>query len=446
MKIKFEYKLSKKHISQYIKFYVKEKLFNTKSSIRFELGNLDNQNLHDIWDQLIMQGESPMCSTSLNKEIKIVDLFCGSGGFTEGVKSGLKQLGINARVLAGCDLDEKALSVYNYNHQPEILINNDVNSILKYRIKENNSNIELENVKFKTNDFSIIDVLFNGCDILLAGPPCQGHSNLNNHSRGSDPRNNLYLSVSAFAKKLNPSFIAIENVATVLSDHKNVVKKTELILNSLGYHTEHVKIKGEKIGLPQTRNRHFLIAKKNKTFSSKLVIDSFSKIIDNPRTVNWAFNNIKKFKSNDHIFYMPAEVSSVNKKRMKWLIENDLYDLPNHLRPDCHKEGTTYKAVYGRLFPDAPAGTITGGFMSPGRGRFTHPFEPRALTNFEASILQGFPSNYKFFDKEKTYPGNTHLARIIGDAVSPYMSKLIGINFGINLLMQDKKYFENKAA
>ena len=205
MKIKFEYKLSKKHISQYIKFYVKEKLFNTKSSIRFELGNLDNQNLHDIWDQLIMRGESPMCSTSLNKDIKIVDLFCGSGGFTEGVKSGLKQLGINARVLAGCDLDEKALSVYNYNHQPEILINNDVNSILKYRIKENNSNIELENVKFKTNDFSIIDVLFNGCDILLAGPPCQGHSNLNNHSRGSDPRNNLYLSVSAFAKKLNPS-------------------------------------------------------------------------------------------------------------------------------------------------------------------------------------------------------------------------------------------------
>ena len=168
-------------------------------------------------------------------------------------------------------------------------------------------------------------------------------------------------------------------------------------------------------------------------------------MISKPRTVNWAFNNIKRFKPINHDFYMPAEVSSENKKRMEWLINNDEYDLPNHLRPDCHKEGTTYKAVYGRLYPDAPAGTITGGFMSPGRGRFTHPFEPRALTAFEASILQGFPSNYKFYDQD-TYPGNSHLARIIGDAVSPYMSKLIGIGIGIDLLIKDEKLNENKAA
>ena len=83
--------------------------------------------------------------------------------------------------------------------------------------------------------------------------------------------------------------------------------------------------------------------------------------------------------------------------------------------------------------------------MSPGRGRFTHPFEPRALTAFEASILQGFPSNYKFYDQD-TYPGNSHLARIIGDAVSPYMSKLIGIGIGIDLLIKDEKLNENKAA
>ena len=66
--------------------------------------------------------------------------------------------------------------------------------------------------------------------------------------------------------------------------------------------------------------------------------------------------------------------------------------------------------------------------MCPGRGRFTHPYEARALTTFEGSILQGFPSSYKFFE-EDNYPGNSILARIIGDAVSPYMSKFIGINF-----------------
>ena len=446
MKIKFEYKLSKKNITQNIKLNFCEKIFNFKSSIRSELENNKNKNIHDCWDQLIMQGEFPKCSSTLNKRFTIVDLFCGSGGFTEGVKSGLKQMGINSTVLAGCDLDEKALKIYNLNHAPQLLINDDVNSVLKYRvIKQSSNDINLESVKFKTSNFSIVDTLFNGCDILLAGPPCQGHSNLNNHSRGSDPRNDLYLSVAAFAKKLNPSFIAIENVNTVLADHKNVVYKTELILNNLGYKTEHIKIKGVKIGLPQTRNRHFLIAKKNKSYSSNLVIDSFSKMISNPRTVDWALKNIQKIKSKDHEFYLPADVSSENKKRMEWLIKNDKYDLPNHLRPDCHKEGTTYKAVYGRLHPDLPAGTITSGFMSPGRGRYTHPFEARALTAFEASILQGFPSSYKFFD-DNSYPGNSHLARIIGDAVSPYMSKLIGLDFGINLLIKNEELIEKKAA
>ena len=67
--------------------------------------------------------------TSLDKELKIVDLFCGSGGFTEGVKNGLKQLGINSKVLAGCDLNKHALKIFELNHQPESSINDDVNSI-----------------------------------------------------------------------------------------------------------------------------------------------------------------------------------------------------------------------------------------------------------------------------------------------------------------------------
>ena len=48
---------------------------------------------------------------------------------------------------------------------------------------------------------------------------------------------------------------------------------------------------------------------------------------------------------------MPADVSLENQKRMEWLIDNDVYDLPNHLRPDCHKKGTTYKQYMGGLIP-----------------------------------------------------------------------------------------------
>ena len=77
--------------------------------------------------------------------------------------------------------------------------------------------------------------------------------------------------------------------------------------------------------------------------------------------------------------------------------EHDLYNLPNSERPDCHKDGTTYGSVYGRMFPDRPAPTITTGFMTPGRGRFIHPLLPRTLTPWEAARIQGFPDTYNFF-------------------------------------------------
>ena len=152
MKIKFEYKLSKKHISQYIKFYVKEKLFNTKSSIRFELGNLDNQNLHDIWDQLIMQGERPMCSTSLNKEINYTNKFeninFSSSKFLKGNPNCISV--IRVRVLGSLNYDElmyelkkraatmggNAIGIYDLAENKEIIYANkeiDVKNSLKVR-------------------------------------------------------------------------------------------------------------------------------------------------------------------------------------------------------------------------------------------------------------------------------------------------------------------------
>ena len=64
-----------------------------------------------------------------------------------------------------------------------------------------------------------------------------------------------------------------------------MVYKTELILKNLGYYTEHLKIQGEKIGLPQSRIRHFLIAKKNKSDISSLFIKQISSLFPKPRDV-----------------------------------------------------------------------------------------------------------------------------------------------------------------
>ncbi|MEI7560532.1 MAG: DNA cytosine methyltransferase, partial [Actinomycetes bacterium] len=76
----------------------------------------------------------------------------------------------------------------------------------------------------------------------------------------------------------------------------------------------------------------------------------------------------------------------------------------------------TYGAVYGRMRWDQPAPTLTTGFMTPGRGRFTHPLERRTLLPREAARIQGFPDNYRF-EHAQAKLGRSAIAKGIGDAV-----------------------------
>ena len=106
---------------------------------------------------------------------------------------------------------------------------------------------------------------------------------------------------------------------------------------------------------------------------------------------------------------------------MNWLVKNDQYDLPNRLRPDCHKNGHTYPAVYGRMYWDRPAHTITAGFSSNGQGRFTHPdaFPGRTITPHEAARIQTFGDDFEFTGAS----GANY--KMIGNAVPPMFAKYI---------------------
>jgi DNA (cytosine-5)-methyltransferase 1 len=96
-----------------------------------------------------------------------------------------------------------------------------------------------------------------------------------------------------------------------------------------------------------------------------------------------------------------------------------------HMRPDCHKEGTSYGAVYGRMRWDAPAPTLTTGFLTTGRGRFIHPKRPRTITPREAARLQGFPDWFDFIGTEM--PARRDLAKWIGNAVPTVLGYLAGL-------------------
>ena len=117
-----------------------------------------------------------------------------------------------------------------------------------------------------------------------------------------------------------------------------------------------------------------------------------------------------------------TQLSTENKLRIDHLFDNECYDLPHEVRPECHKEGHTYPSVYGRLRPDQPSGTLTSGFLSPGRGRYVHPSERRGLNLRDGARLQSFPDQYVFPE----HRGRTIIARLIGDAVPPLMSFAFG--------------------
>ena len=81
-----------------------------------------------------------------------------------------------------------------------------------------------------------------------------------------------------------------------------------------------------------------------------------------------------------------------------------------------------FKDVYGRMFWDKPAPTITTRFNSLSNGRFGHPEEPRAISLREGAILQSFPRTYVFKG-----PNEASITRQIGNAVPPELAKRIGL-------------------
>src|SRR5437870_13423853 len=62
-------------------------------------------------------------------------------------------------------------------------------------------------------------------DVVIGGPPCQGHSDLNNHTRRADPKNRLYEKMARFAKLVRPKHLIVENVPAVLHDREGVVDR-----------------------------------------------------------------------------------------------------------------------------------------------------------------------------------------------------------------------------
>ena len=209
-------------------------------------------------------------------------------------------------------------------------------------------------------------------------------------TRRNDKRNQLYLAVPSIGIALNAGAIVIENVEAVVHDQSGVVNTTIALLEKAGYLIETGSVSALSLGWPQTRKRYFLVATKDR---SPLALQSVLDAVEaEQRTLEWAIGDLVGVPV-DNALDVPVELSEENQRRINYLFDNDLLDLPYSERPECHQGGTTYNSVYGRLRLDRPAPTITTGFLTPGRGRFIHPTERRTITPHEAARIQGFPDS-----------------------------------------------------
>lgn len=324
--------------------------------------------------------------------MRIVDLFSGLGGLTIGAYQAAKILNQDFEIYLASDFEIACSDFYQLNFAQ--FINT-----------------------FHTDDITKLDTSSlerKKVDYLFAGPPCQGHSDLNNLSRRSDPRNTLYLETIKFIEHFQPRVFMIENVPTVVHSKQGVVETAKELLHNR-YDVIELVIDFEKLGIAQSRKRHILLGSINEIPSNILERLYNDKI---PATLLDVVGDIVDVKS-ECMFDSASRMSSENKSRADYLFENDMYDLPNFLRPRCHRSKHSYKSMYGRMYPDKPAQTITGGFGSMGQGRFLHPLKRRVITPHEAARIQGLPDWLNFNQVLK----RRQLHQMIGNAVPPILSQ-----------------------
>ena len=383
-------------------------------------------------------------SKSENKPLVVMDVFSSVGGLSLGAKAAGKLFRRPVHVALAVDQDAEAVRVHQANLGTDRIYTGSVRDLVDWAPGRDS---ESRKKKFQFAD-ALMPELLDGqeVELLLGGPPCQGHSTLNNKTRSDDAKNELMIEMAALAVAYDIPNIVVENVPNALNDARGAILDTTEYLESAGYHVYPIVVNDDggrrnkveivraiELGWPQTRKRFFLIASREPTIDGFYLAVDALRMTHDPNShglpVTWAISGLEDEPGTypDDITRTTPVLSDDNRRRMDYLFtegedsEEGLFDLDNHMRPVSHQDGHTYPAVYGRMHPDQPAPTITGGFMTPGRGRFIHPTRKRVLTPHEAARVQGFPDWFDFGAGLGRPPTRTELAKWIGDAVPSIM-------------------------
>lgn len=331
--------------------------------------------------------------------INTVDLFCGAGGLT----AGLREAGVT--VNAGYDIDSMCQFAYEKNNEATFI---------------------LKSIEEITADELAVWYGSGTSARLLAGcAPCQPFSSYN---QGKDTRNDrkwpLLRSFRRLIEETRPELVTMENVPDV-TKHE-VYHDFVQGLENEGYFVWADTISCVQYGLPQQRRRHVLLA--SRLAPINIIAPTH---LNAPVTVADTIGNLRPISAGecdpDDPLHRAANLSSTNFMRILHSRPGGSWrDWPEELRAACHrkKSGETYRSVYGRMSWDQPSPTMTTLCYGFGNGRFGHPDQHRAISLREAALLQSFPTSYEFMPADKI--SFRVVGRMIGNAVPVRLGQIIG--------------------
>lgn len=324
----------------------------------------------------------------MKRKPRAVDLFCGAGGLSEG----LRQAGY--KVIGAVEIDALACSTYRLNHKRV--------KLWKMDIARLSGAAMMKALKLERGEL----------DLLAACPPCQGFSTMrtkNGARWNRDRRNDLIFDVLRFIRSIKPASVMLENVPGLAKSRRYVAFRKGL--ETLGYSVKWDVLNTVDFAVPQRRRRLVLLA-------SRLEEPEFAPKTVSYRTVRNSIENLTPpERSRDPLHNYPTHRSEKVKDIIRRIPRNggSRVALGGKDQLPCHKRLNGFRDVYGRMAWDKPAPTITGGCINPSKGRFLHPHANRAITLREAALLQTFPSTYRFPLDQGRYA----VALLIGNALPP---------------------------
>lgn len=348
--------------------------------------------------------------TNKMADYKILDLFCGAGGFSYGMEK-------------------------NHHFMTVLSLDNDFYVCETFKKNMPNCKVIIGDITSKEVKKEIIDLAkMLGVNMIIGGPPCQGYSNKGKKLGLNDPRNFLFREYLTLVDVLKPDVFVIENVKALLST-SNGWFRDEIIraIKNLGYYVNYGVLNAVHFGVPQARERAIFICSRTK----ELGLPLGGKIIT---TVRDAISDLAYLNSGEGLYEQDYIMPASSPYQM--LMRKSSRKLYNHVAskhkqvaidklkmipPERGKEflptemigNQKFKTTWGRLKWDDVSPTIDTRFDAASNGTNNHPFLNRAITPREAARIQSFDDNFIFCGSK------IRIRKQIGNAVPPLLAKAI---------------------